>query len=215
MKKDKFKGSFCFLGPPASGKRDKAQRLISLVRDLQGDELLHFEAGELFRQISEAGHVVSHDSSREDVREICGNKTERGKLVPNHVSCELVHHSFVWMKHALGVSRYIIDGFPRDVHQAEFAAISAFPVFNHGVAVVELELSREECLRRFLGDNNRAHRNDATVEKMERRIDHYFQNGQHISIRARLQNRVPYVIVDAHGTQEEVFGRVAKALCLC
>lgn len=86
------------LGPPGSGKGTVAGRL---AKDFH---LKHLSVGHLLREES-----CKKTKTAEEIRKFIN----RGDLVPNHISIDLVK------KYVKRNKNYILDGFPRALEQAE------------------------------------------------------------------------------------------------
>ena len=89
------------LGPPGSGKGTVAGRL---AKDFH---LKHLSVGHLLREESR-----KKTKTAEEIRRFIN----KGDLVPNHISIDLVK------KHVKRNKDYILDGFPRALEQAESIA---------------------------------------------------------------------------------------------
>jgi len=93
-----------FLGPPGAGKGTQAE-LISKHYSLQ-----HISTGELFRKESESKTAVGVK-----IRSIM----ERGELVPDEIVFEVVKKNLFFGENYNG---FLLDGFPRNILQAEMLA---------------------------------------------------------------------------------------------
>ena len=111
------------LGPPGAGKGTQARMLASKLGVPQ------ISTGDLLRAAREEKSVLGRQA------EIYMNQ---GALVPDHLVVDLVKERIARCN--LG---YILDGFPRNLHQAES--------LNDRYQVVYLEVPFEELIRRLSG----------------------------------------------------------------
>jgi adenylate kinase len=125
-----LKQRIVLLGPPASGKGTQADRLS----DSFG--IPHVSTGALLRSECERGTPLGHEAD---------GWTSKGLLVPDDLAVRIVA---TWMKE--NGARFLFDGFPRTVGQAEYldAALSVLKAPLE--LVILLELSEEAIRRRIL-----------------------------------------------------------------
>jgi adenylate kinase len=136
------------IGPPGSGKGTQGERLAQRL----GVE--HIAAGDLLR----AEVAAQTDLGRE-----VEGLLERGDLVPDETIIALVLPKVVSAAQAGG---YLLDGFPRSVEQAVEARKLAEQAGAGPDAVIYLDVSREELMRRILlraKEQNRTDDNEETV----------------------------------------------------
>jgi len=121
------------IAPPGSGKGTQARRLAERYH------IEHISTGELLRQQVAAGTPLG-----EQAREYL----DRGDLVPDQMISDIVLAAVVEADHRGG---FLLDGYPRNLAQAEQAQRWAA---SNGVAIdgaIYLDVSRDELLRRLLG----------------------------------------------------------------
>ena len=120
-------------GPPGAGKGTQAQ----LLKDRW--EVAHISSGDLFR------HNLKEQTP-------LGLKAagfmEKGLLVPDEVTIDIMLDKVLALDKEEG---FILDGFPRNTHQAE-ALEEALGQRSRGLdAIVHIELPEDELLRRLGG----------------------------------------------------------------
>jgi adenylate kinase len=120
------------LGAPGSGKGTQAERLAAHYG------VAHLATGEMLRREIAAGT----DLGREVEATLAA-----GDLVPDDLIEDLVYGPFVEASRAGG---FVLDGFPRTLHQAERAFGFAQELGATLHAVVHLDVPSEELLRRAL-----------------------------------------------------------------
>jgi len=111
------------LGPPGSGKGTQAVRLAAWLG------VPHISTGDLLR---------SEVQNRTELGMQAQSFMDRGELVPDHLVAEMIR------KRVQGAPGFVLDGFPRNLKQAEIL---------EGVTAVEralhFRLDREEIIRRL------------------------------------------------------------------
>jgi adenylate kinase len=122
-----------FLGAPGAGKGTQA---TNVARELG---LVHIASGDLFRQALEKGTELGIKAK---------SYMERGVLVPNQITIEMVLER---LSAPDGKEGAILDGFPRNLEQAE-ALDKALAQQGKAVdKVIYIKVSEEELLRRLSG----------------------------------------------------------------
>lgn len=117
-----------FLGPPGAGKGTHAQMLIQELGIPQ------ISTGDILRKAIKEQTKVGLEAK---------SFIDAGKLVPDQVVIEIVRERLAEKDCANG---YILDGFPRTVHQAE-----ELDTFAHIDVAVNLSLSDEVIIERLSG----------------------------------------------------------------
>lgn len=120
-------------GPPAAGKSTQAE-LISKVYDIP-----HVATGDLLRQDVREGTPIGREAKK---------YMDRGLLVPDDLVVRLVREH---LKRRDAMNGFVLDGFPRTVSQA--AALNGLmkALGREISAVIDIEVSDEEVLRRISG----------------------------------------------------------------
>jgi len=122
-----------FLGAPGAGKGTQA---AELARELK---LVHVATGDLFRQALERGSELGIKAKY---------YMEKGVLVPNQITIDMVLERLSAADCAGGA---IIDGFPRNLEQAE-ALDKASTLEGKTIdTVIYIKVAEEELLRRLSG----------------------------------------------------------------
>ncbi len=182
-----MKQRLLFLGPPGAGKGTQAARLC----DRHG--LRHLSTGDLLRAEVSAGSELGKEAE---------SVMNRGELVSDSLVLAIVKAQLG----ALSGQGWLLDGFPRNVAQAE-ALDPLLQELNQPIeAVVLLELDDAILIERLLSrgrddDNEAVIRNRLVVyaDKTEPLIEHYRQRGL-------LQS------VEAHGQIEAITARIEGVL---
>lgn len=140
------------IGPPGSGKGTQGERLAHRLG------VAHIAAGDLLR-----AEVAAQTPIGREVEHL----VERGELVPDAVVLSLVVPKVLT---AAVQGGYILDGFPRSVEQAVEARKLGDQLNAAPDAVVYLDVSREELVRRILGRAQVEGRADDNAETVRTRL---------------------------------------------
>jgi adenylate kinase len=137
------------IAPPGAGKGTQAERISSHFG------IAHISTGDLFRQ-----HIAEGTPIGLAVKEYL----DRGDLVPDDIVITMVREA---MEGAMaGTGGYLLDGFPRNLSQARLGYHLASELGAAVHAVLHLDVSEEELLRRLLergASSGRSDDNEATI----------------------------------------------------
>ena len=154
-----------FVGPPGAGKGTQAERLAA------SHGLLHLSTGDLLRAEVKAGSDLGKEAEA---------VMNRGELVSDELVLAIVRSRL--QNHSGG---WLLDGFPRNLTQAE-ALDALLSELNQPLqSVLLMELDDEELVQRLLArgradDNEEVIRHRLSVyrEQTAPLINHYEQRGQ-------------------------------------
>ena len=154
-----------FVGPPGAGKGTQAERLAA------NHGLLHLSTGDLLRAEVKAGSDLGKEAEA---------VMNRGELVSDELVLAIVRSRL--QNHSGG---WLLDGFPRNLAQAE-ALDALLSELNQPLqSVLLMELDDEELVQRLLArgradDNEEVIRHRLSVyrEQTAPLINHYEQRGQ-------------------------------------
>jgi adenylate kinase len=198
------------LGAPGAGKGTQSKRLADEF------DLEHVTTGDALRANKDM--ETEHGTPREYM--------EAGELVPDPVVNEIVAEA---LKTADG---YVLDGYPRNLEQAEYLS-----EITHLDAVLYLDVDEEELVDRLTGrrvcsecgtnyhvefsppeeegvcdecGGELVQRDDDTEETVRERLRVYRENTEPVV--AHYRERDELVEVDGEGTPDEVFDEIVEAL---
>jgi adenylate kinase len=180
------------IGPPGSGKGTQGQQLS----DRFG--LAHIAAGDLLR--------AEVDNETPIGKEVKGY-LDRGELVPDEVIVDLLMPIVITAVEDRG---YVLDGFPRSVGQALVVRTMAEEAGATPDAVIYLEASREELVRRILARAETEGRSDDTEDVVNNRLQ-VFEEATHPLV-DYYRSRGLLHVVDANKSEEEVTEHILAAL---
>ena len=144
------------LAPPGAGKGTQAQRISEHFG------IRHISTGDLFRE-----HVAEGTDLGQSVQEYL----DRGDLVPDDVVLAIVREA---VESAINSSGgYLLDGFPRNLHQAREGAHIARQLDAPADAVLHLEVGEDELLRRLLSRGAADGRSDDNEATIRHRLEVY------------------------------------------
>lgn len=180
-------------GPPGSGKGTQAAKLV----DKYG--FLHVSTGDLFRY--EIGHKTPLGLK-------ASSYIDKGRLVPDEVTVEMLKNKVSQNLDAQGI---IFDGFPRTLGQAaaldEFLEDEGYPIS----ALIALEVSDEEIIKRILGrgkDSGRSDDNDVSIIK--NRIEVY--NSETAPVFDYYDKVKKAYYIAGNGVIEDIFKRICNVV---
>ena len=208
-----------FLGAPGAGKGTQA---ANTARELN---LVHIASGDLFRQALEQETELGRQAK---------SYMEKGMLVPDKITIQMVLER---MSASDGEPGVILDGFPRNLQQAEALDNALAQQAKAIDRVVHIKVSEEELLRRLSGRWICRHcqapyhatgspprvcgkcdkcggelyqRPDDTVETVKKRLQVYFaQTAPLVSYYARAGKLLE---IDGEGSIDKVGSRIIAAL---
>jgi adenylate kinase len=121
------------LGPPGSGKGTQGE---TLQTDL---ELPYYATGDILRAAVREGTVIGNQAKE---------YMDRGDFVPDEVMVGVIADRIAQPEAADG---FILDGFPRTIAQAEALDAKMAELGRELTAVILIEVSEEEIVRRLSG----------------------------------------------------------------
>jgi adenylate kinase len=180
------------LGPQGSGKGTQAKRLAEEYG------LVHIATGDILRGAMEEGSDLG-----DRVREYY----ERGEFAPDDLMIELIRKRLS----ASGASEgFILDGFPRNMAQAEALDKMLRDIGKPLDVVFELQLSDEECLKRMEKRAAEEGRTDDTPEAMRKRLELYHTETEPLVEYYRVRGNL--VGIHADRTIPQVFAELQETI---
>ena len=176
-----------FLGPPGAGKGTQAQQLASR----RG--LLHLSTGDLLRAEVAAGTPLGAEAQAVMAR----GELVSDALVLAIVRSRLEHHSS---------GGWLLDGFPRNLTQAEALGSLLNELGQPIVLVVLMELDDALLMQRLLGRG----RDDDNAAVIRHRLEVYRQ--QTAPLIAYYRERGLLEAVDAAGSVDDIAARIEALL---
>jgi adenylate kinase len=145
------------LGPQGSGKGTQAKRIA-------GDYgLAHIATGDMFREA-----IANRTPLGREIEPIYNT----GGLVPDETTIALIRERLAQPDAQAG---FVLDGFPRNIEQAEALDELLEELGRPLDIVLELQVPVEVCRERLLNRAREEGRSDDTAEAIERRLKIYFE----------------------------------------
>ncbi len=180
------------LGPQGSGKGTQAKRISD------GHGIPHISTGEMFRSA-----IAARTELGRRVEPILAS----GGLVPDALTIALIRDRLSRTDTSRG---FILDGFPRNIEQAEALDVMLAEIGRGLDAVLFLDLDDERATERILGRAREEGRDDDTPEVIARRLAIYHEHTAPVVERYRLTGKL--VPVHAGRTIADVAAEIAAAL---
>ncbi len=180
------------LGPPGSGKGTQAARLKDEL------QIPHISTGDLLRAEVAAGSELGLQA-----KEVMA----RGELVSDEILLGMIRSRLSREDVANG---FILDGYPRNVAQANALDALLASINQPLQAVVQLDVANELLVERIAGRAKAEGREDDNPESVRKRLQVYSDSTAPVI--GFYESRGALAKVDGVGTLDEVFARILAAL---
>lgn len=180
------------LGPPGSGKGTQAARLKDEL------QIPHISTGDLLRAEVAAGSELGLQA-----KEVMA----RGELVSDEILLGMIRSRLSREDVANG---FILDGYPRNVAQANALDALLASINQPLQAVVQLDVANELLVERIAGRAKAEGREDDNPESVRKRLQVYSDSTAPVI--GFYESRGVLAKVDGVGTLDEVFARILAAL---
>lgn len=180
------------LGPPGSGKGTQATRLKDEL------QIPHISTGDLLRAEVAAGSELGLAA-----KEVMA----RGELVSDEILLGMIRSRLSREDVANG---FILDGYPRNVAQANALEALLADINQPLQAVVQLDVANELLVERIAGRAKAEGREDDNPESVRKRLQVYSDSTAPVI--GFYQGRGSLAKVDGVGSLDEVFARIMAAL---
>jgi adenylate kinase len=180
------------LGPPGSGKGTQAARLKDEL------QIPHISTGDLLRAEVAAGSELGL---------LAKEVMARGELVSDEILLGMIRSRLSREDVANG---FILDGYPRNVAQANALEALLASIGQPLQAVVQLDVANELLVERIAGRAKAEGREDDNPESVRKRLQVYSDSTAPVI--GFYESRGALAKVDGVGTLDEVFARILAAL---
>ncbi|KRG78570.1 adenylate kinase [Stenotrophomonas ginsengisoli] len=180
------------LGPPGSGKGTQAARLKDEL------QIPHISTGDLLRAEVAAGSELGLAA-----KEVMA----RGELVSDEILLGMIRSRLSRQDVANG---FILDGYPRNVAQANALEALLADINQPLQAVVQLDVANELLVERIAGRAKAEGREDDNPESVRKRLQVYSDSTAPVI--GFYEGRGSLAKVDGVGSLDEVFARIMTAL---
>jgi len=180
------------LGPPGSGKGTQAARLKDYL------EVPHISTGDLLRAEVAAGSKLGLEA-----KEVMA----RGELVSDAILLGMLEDRFSRADTANG---FILDGYPRNLAQADALGKLLARIGQKFDAAVQLDVPTELLVERIAGRAKAEGRADDTPESVRTRLQVY--NDQTAPVIDYYRQQGELTVVNGVGELDDVFARIIEAI---
>ena len=192
-KDSKYMFNLILFGPPGSGKGTQSEKLMAKYG------LKHLSTGDLLRNEIRRQTVLGKEAQ---------NFMDKGQLVPDEVVIGMISSALDENPEAKG---FLFDGFPRTQEQAKaldkLLKLKKTPI----AAMLALDVSEEELIKRLLKRGETSGRSDDDNENVIRaRISEYRSKTAVVADYYKQFDKV--VMVKGEGTIDEIFKRLCKEI---
>jgi len=182
------------LGPQGAGKGTQAKRIA------REHGIPHVSTGDMFRAEQEAGTEFGRR---------VGEIMSTGQLVPDELTIAMIEERLGRDDARAG---FILDGFPRNLTQAEVLDAMLAGIGRGLDAILFLDIPDEVGMQRALKRAELENRPDDTREVIAKRLEIYHSETEPIVEHYRATGKL--VPLHAEGTIDEVWAEIATALTL-
>jgi adenylate kinase len=181
------------VAPPGAGKGTQAEKLAVHYG------VAHLSSGDLLRHEVRAGTDVGRQAS---------DYLRRGDLVPDGLILTMLIDPIVEASRHGG---YVLDGFPRNVRQAQAAFELTTQIGGIELeAVIHLEVPRDELRRRLLARAQHQGRSDDSEEVIAHRFEVYTVETEPLLAFYRARDLI--LEIDGDQDEERVFADIMRSL---
>jgi len=180
-------------GPPGSGKGTQSEKLVEKYG------LVHLSTGNLLRE---------EISNRTPLGMEAKNFMDKGQLVPDEVVIGMIDNALDHHREAVG---FLFDGFPRTAAQAEALDKLLLLKGTDITAVLALEVTEEELVKRLLNRGKTSGRSDDTNEAVIRKRFAVYTNETE-PVASHYKKEKKFQSIKGEGSVEEIFHSICSAI---
>lgn len=183
-----------FIGPQGSGKGTQAKLLAKKLG------FFHWDMGGILREVASSGS---------DLGKKVKEQIDSGVLLGDDLLLEVAKAKLSTINAHMGV---VFDGIPRRLWQAEFLMEFLKAQGRSNFAAIFLDIPKDETLKRLLLRAEKEKRADDTKEKIEFRLQQYYEDT--IPVVEYLKKQTSFFEIDGQPEINEVTTNINKALGL-
>lgn len=180
------------LGGPGSGKGTQSTHLV------QDYGFKHLSAGDLLRE--------EQDREGSEYGQMIKDYIKDGKIVPMEVTVELLKNAVKREMDSGKKTRFLIDGFPRQMDQAVFFEQSVCP----SKCTIFLDCPEDVMRERLLNRGKTSGRADDNEEAIVKRFKTFVETSMPVVDMFEKEDKV--IKISATGSENEVYERLVGAL---
>jgi len=180
-------------GAPGCGKGTQSDLMVKkyMLKHLSTGDLLRSEIAERSELGLEAESYIS-----------------KGNLVPDKMIFDILSKAIA--EQTRNTNGIILDGFPRNVAQAEALEALMASLNKEITVLIDLKVDNQELINRLLIRGETSGRCDDNLETIKKRLEVYENKTAPVSAFYKTKNK--YAAVNGMGTIDEIFGRISSVI---
>ena len=189
------------LGGPGSGKGTQCQLLTERLKTKGEREWAHLSAGDLLRAERQKGGELG---------DLINARIAAGLLVPSEVTCKLIENAMHEIYDSEGITKFLIDGFPRSVGNADAWNATMAPPIANIAKVLSFECPEEVLTGRLLARATTSGRTDDNLAVIRKRFQTFVKEEGPIVRLYESQGKVSRIAADR--PIEDIYAQVAECV---
>jgi adenylate kinase len=180
-------------GAPGCGKGTQSDLIVEKYT------LKHLSTGDLLRE---------EIAKKSDLGTEAESYISKGNLVPDTMIFSILSKAIEEQtKNNNGI---ILDGFPRNVAQAEALEALMAKLNKETTILLDLQVDNQELINRLLKRGETSGRCDDNLETIKKRLEVYESKTAPVSDFYKNKNK--YAAINGMGTIDEIFGRISSVI---
>ena len=180
-------------GAPGCGKGTQSDLIVEKYG------LKHLSTGDLLRNEIAKKSALGLEAE---------NYISKGNLVPDKMIFDILSNAIA--EQTKGSKGIILDGFPRNVAQAEALEELMKKLNKETTVLIDLNVEDEELIKRLLIRGETSGRTDDNLETIKKRLEIYITKTAPVSDFYKNKNK--YAAINGMGTVDEIFGRISTVI---
>ena len=180
-------------GAPGCGKGTQSDLIVEKYG------LKHLSTGDLLR---------SEIAEKSELGKEAESYISKGNLVPDQMIFDILSKAIAEQtKNSNGI---ILDGFPRNVAQAEALEELMATLKKETTVLLDMNVDTQELITRLLKRGETSGRSDDNMDTIKKRLEIYHTKTAPVSDFYKNKNK--YAAIDGMGTIDEIFGRISGVI---
>ena len=180
-------------GAPGCGKGTQSDLIVEKYG------LKHLSTGDLLR---------SEIAEKSELGKEAESYISKGNLVPDKMIFDILSKAIAEQtKNSNGI---ILDGFPRNVAQAEALEELVASLKKETTVLLDMHVDNQELITRLLKRGETSGRSDDNMDTIKKRLEIYHTKTAPVSDFYKNKNK--YAAIDGMGTIDEIFGRISGVI---
>ena len=180
-------------GAPGCGKGTQSDLIVEKYG------LKHLSTGDLLR---------SEIAEKSELGKEAESYISKGNLVPDKMIFDILSKAIAEQtKNSNGI---ILDGFPRNVAQAEALEKLMASLKKETTVLLDMHVDNQELITRLLKRGETSGRSDDNMDTIKKRLEVYHTKTAPVS--DFYKNKKKYAAINGMGTIDEIFGRISSVI---